>query len=272
MSVKLHLMMELGAGEDMDTQAGGSSSTVEVPHPCILFKEPRQPRVYTSLGFLTQSFAQLMKQCTDGVMDLNNVAQTLNVPKRRIYDITNVLLGIELITKRNKNQIVLTPDLTLSRMPEDVEEEKRMTEKESELDKMIYICRHMLHQMFVNQASAKYMYLTHEDVRGIPMFRDQTVMVIKAPADSMLEVPHPAEGYQVHIKSSKGPIQVGMCCDDPDQMEVTPEAKGCSVNSTGRNSHDTLSPVPSQELTIPMNEADSKSALLSKIAQLISTD
>lgn len=41
----------------------------------------------------------------DGVLDLNQAAKALNVQKRRIYDITNVLEGIGLIEKRSKNNI-----------------------------------------------------------------------------------------------------------------------------------------------------------------------
>lgn len=42
---------------------------------------------------------------TSGAVDLNEAALQLNVQKRRIYDITNVLEGIGLIEKRSKNVI-----------------------------------------------------------------------------------------------------------------------------------------------------------------------
>lgn len=38
-------------------------------------------------------------------MDLNRAAEALEVQKRRIYDITNVLEGIQLIRKKSKNNI-----------------------------------------------------------------------------------------------------------------------------------------------------------------------
>jgi transcription factor E2F3 len=40
-----------------------------------------------------------------GTLDLNNTATNLNVSKRRIYDITNVLEGIDLIEKSKKNNV-----------------------------------------------------------------------------------------------------------------------------------------------------------------------
>lgn len=36
-------------------------------------------------------------------------------------------------------------------------------------------------------------YLTYEDVQRLPNLKEQTVIVIKAPAGAKLEVPHPEE-------------------------------------------------------------------------------
>jgi transcription factor E2F3 len=44
----------------------------------------------------------------DGILDLNVAARDLNVQKRRVYDITNVLEGIGLIEKNSKNHIKWT--------------------------------------------------------------------------------------------------------------------------------------------------------------------
>jgi transcription factor E2F3 len=62
-------------------------------------------RYDSSLGLLTKKFINLIKQAEDGILDLNNAADTLEVQKRRIYDITNVLEGIGLIEKKLKNRI-----------------------------------------------------------------------------------------------------------------------------------------------------------------------
>lgn len=67
--------------------------------------EAKRPRFGASLVFLTRRFMALLKKAPDGVLDLNEVAATLGVRKRRVYDITNVLDGIHLIKKRSKNLI-----------------------------------------------------------------------------------------------------------------------------------------------------------------------
>merc|ERR1712109_20279 len=63
-------------------------------------------RFEKSLGLLTTKFVTLLQEAEGGILDLKVAADTLNVKqKRRIYDITNVLEGIGLIEKRNKNCI-----------------------------------------------------------------------------------------------------------------------------------------------------------------------
>jgi E2F/DP family winged-helix DNA-binding domain len=59
-------------------------------------------RYDTSLGLLTRKFIDLLENSPDGVIDLNNASVQLNVQKRRIYDITNVLEGIGILEKVRK--------------------------------------------------------------------------------------------------------------------------------------------------------------------------
>lgn len=56
-------------------------------------------RYDTSLGLLTRKFIDLLENSPDGVIDLNVASVQLNVQKRRIYDITNVLEGIGILEK-----------------------------------------------------------------------------------------------------------------------------------------------------------------------------
>lgn len=78
---------------------------------------PEKTRYDTSLGFLTKKFCQLLAESSDGVLDLNKAAIVLNVQKRRLYDITNVLEGVRLIKKKSKNNIewlwVVYNDITM---------------------------------------------------------------------------------------------------------------------------------------------------------------
>lgn len=81
---------------------------------------------YSSLGKLASSFLQLLLQSAEGSLDLNLAADKLNVrffdcrlsnavcqaKKRRIYDVTNVLQGVDLIIKGSKNTVEWKGDVS----------------------------------------------------------------------------------------------------------------------------------------------------------------
>lgn len=73
--------------------------------PVIFCLEDPNSRYDNSLGLLTRKFVNLLKESEEGVLDLNFAAKELEVQKRRIYDITNVLEGIGLIEKNSKNNV-----------------------------------------------------------------------------------------------------------------------------------------------------------------------
>ncbi|KAB5586720.1 hypothetical protein PHYPO_G00004830 [Pangasianodon hypophthalmus] len=200
-------------------------------------KTPKSPsektRYDTSLGLLTKKFVQLLGQSSDGVVDLNQAAEALNVQKRRLYDITNVLEGVHLIKKKSKNNIqwmgcnlsevggVLTHKQTLS------SEVAQLVQEERRLDELIQRCTQEVKQMTESSHSQKFAYVTYQDLRRDHSLKDQTVIVVRAPSETKLEVPDPQEGLQVHLTSSKGPIDVFLCPD-----ENTPDSPVKNENSS----------------------------------------
>ncbi|TDH04312.1 hypothetical protein EPR50_G00151640 [Perca flavescens] len=227
--------LELEAADPQDLQDGGWTAKAKKPMASLSHTGEKAPapnpiarkslfektRYDTSLGFLTQRFAEMLRRSADGVLDLNLVAQELNAPKRRVYDVTNVLEGIQLIKKKSKNFV----EWLGGQMTVDLDQElKTLVEEERRLDELIQIC-------------------TRQDVQRIPSMKEQTVIVIKAPAETKLEVPHPEESLQVHLSSTQGPIEVFLCSDDPIPMEATDssvanDANSCHLDSSadGNNS------------------------------------
>ena len=65
----------------------------------------KRGRKENGLVELTKKFIDLLKEAANQTLDLNEAVKTLDVQKRRIYDITNVLEGIGLIRKVSKNNI-----------------------------------------------------------------------------------------------------------------------------------------------------------------------
>ncbi|KAJ8273140.1 hypothetical protein GJAV_G00097900 [Gymnothorax javanicus] len=179
-------------------------------------KPPKSPsektRYDTSLGLLTKKFVQLLGKSSDGVVDLNQAAEALKVQKRRLYDITNVLEGVRLLKKKSKNNIQwmgckLTEEgSTLNHYQSLGREVRDLTLEEGKLDELI--------QGTVSLTAQTFAYVTYEDIQKSRGLRDQTVIVVKAPSDTKLEVPDPEENLQVHLTSTKGPIEVFLCPDD----------------------------------------------------------
>ncbi|KFP59690.1 Transcription factor E2F6, partial [Cariama cristata] len=191
----------------------------------------KKPRFDASLVYLTRKFMDLVKTAPDGVLDLNEVATTLGVRKRRVYDITNVLDGIHLIQKRSKNLIQWVGsnlDQVVGKAPEQQnlkDELSDLSAMEEALDELIKDCAHQLFELTDDKENAKYpfnscitltrgfgSYVTYQDICSIQAFQEQIVIAIKAPEETKLEIPVPKEDcIEVHVKSTKGPVDVYLC-------------------------------------------------------------
>lgn len=87
------------------TQEESALSSYTITAPTSRRSYVPSNRKDNSLGRLTSKFMELIYQTESGLVDLNVAAKVLQVQKRRIYDITNVLEGINLIEKKSKNLI-----------------------------------------------------------------------------------------------------------------------------------------------------------------------
>lgn len=221
----------------------GSPSTLTPASSC---------RYDSSLGLLTKKFINLIKHAEDGMLDLNRAAETLEVQKRRIYDITNVLEGIGLIEKKLKNRIRWkgldnsTPgevDADASILQAEIDhlsmEERRVDEQTREL-------RERLRELSENENNQKWLFVTEEDIKNLHCFQNQTLIAIKAPQGTTLEVPDPDEAvdypqkrYRIILRSTMGPIDVYLVSRFEEKFEemnsVEPPASAPLVSSSGSN-------------------------------------
>ncbi|KAJ7338963.1 hypothetical protein JRQ81_012865 [Phrynocephalus forsythii] len=170
-----------------------------------------------SLGLLTTKFVSLLQEAKDGVLDLKAAADMLAVrQKRRIYDITNVLEGIDLIEKKSKNSIQWKGVGAGCNTKEIVErlryleaEIEDLELKEKELDQQKLWLQQSIKNVKEDSTNKHFSYITHEDI--CDCFNGDTLLAIQAPAGTQLEVPLPHVGqkkYQVNLKSNSGPIHV----------------------------------------------------------------
>ncbi|XP_035272699.1 transcription factor E2F4 [Anguilla anguilla] len=183
--------------------------------------QPQTPsRHEKSLGLLTTKFVTLLQEAKDGVLDLKVAADTLAVrQKRRIYDITNVLEGIGLIEKKSKNSIQwkgVGPGCNTREIADKLIDLKAELEdldrREHELDQQRVWVQQSIKNVTDDTQNSKLAYVTHEDICGC--FKGDTLLAIRAPSGTQLEVPIPEAAlnsqkkYQIHLKSTSGAIEV----------------------------------------------------------------
>lgn len=89
-----------------------------------------------------------------------------------------------------------------------------LVDEEKKYDDYISLVSQNIKRLFDEEAcdpeSTEYLsYITHGDMKKLDSFRDQSVMAIKAPPGTTLEVPDPDEGmpagkrrYQIFLKSN----------------------------------------------------------------------
>uniref|UniRef100_A0A5B7BK93 Putative transcription factor E2FA isoform X2 n=1 Tax=Davidia involucrata TaxID=16924 RepID=A0A5B7BK93_DAVIN len=209
-------------------------------------------RYDSSLGLLTKKFINLIKHAEDGILDLNRAADTLEVQKRRIYDITNVLEGIGLIEKKLKNRI-RWKGLDASR-PGEVDDDASILQAEVEnlsveerrLDDRIREMQEKLRDLSEDENNQKWLFVTEEDIKGLPCFQDETLIAIKAPHGTTLEVPDPDEAvdypqrrYRIILRSTMGPIDVYLVSQFEEKFDemngVDPSMSFPLASSSGSN-------------------------------------
>jgi len=180
----------------------------------------------TSLASLTVRFVQLLNDIShphgDGQLDLNVAMENLGVQKRRLYDVTNVLEGIGLIKKQNKNHVSWSHRRLEQNFPEskgdnqiDVDALKAESKK---LDDYIAHLSQRVTQYSASNESTKEsksckedsssLYVTKKEIASLQNYAHDTVIAIRAPSGTSLEVPNPDEDmrpgmrrFQIYLTS-----------------------------------------------------------------------
>ncbi|KAM7273386.1 hypothetical protein ACFE04_028050 [Oxalis oulophora] len=220
-------------------KSGPQTSLVNLASPGSNFTPTGPCRYDSSLGLLTKKFIHLIKQAEDGMLDLNRAADTLEVQKRRIYDITNVLEGIGLIEKKLKNRIQWK-GLDVSR-PGEIDESvtslqaevENLSMEEHKLDEQIRDMQERLRDLSEDENNKKWLFVTEDDIKNLPCFQNETLIAIKAPHGTTLEVPDPDEAvdypqrrYRIVLRSTMGPIDVYLVSQFEEKFE---EIQGAEV-------------------------------------------
>ncbi|KAJ6222193.1 hypothetical protein RDWZM_000738 [Blomia tropicalis] len=261
--------------------SGGSSPSSSNDCTSFSTSSSRKPGRYeTSLGQLTRKFINLLETSPDGSINLNDASDMLKVQKRRIYDITNVLEGVGLLHKTSKNNIQWRgglfdycagresydnefnnhyrnrkpPPLTLlfnesssgldeihDRVRSRSELEMELSELENDenrLDGLLEVAQEDLCRLKLNNPK---LYVNYMDLRYVPEFTNQTVIGIRPPSDTTLEVPDPSESLQIRLKNSNSQkIEVYLCpqlSEEDDTHQTNPFHKTEVFNGTNAKAY-----------------------------------
>ncbi|CAH8271845.1 unnamed protein product [Arabidopsis lyrata] len=245
------------------TQASGSNAG----SPGNNFAQAGTCRYDSSLGLLTKKFINLIKQAEDGILDLNKAADTLEVQKRRIYDITNVLEGIGLIEKTLKNRIqwkgldVSKPGETIENIANLQDEVLNLTAEEARLDDQIRESQERLTSLSEDENNKRLLFVTENDIKNLPCFQNKTLIAVKAPHGTTLEVPDPDEAggyqrrYRIILRSTMGPIDVYLVSQFEESFEDIPHTdEPSNVPDEPSNLPSTSGLPENHDVAMPMEE------------------
>jgi len=209
-------------------------------------------RYDSSLGLLTKKFVKLIQSAPDGTLDLNKAATILDVQKRRIYDITNVLEGIGLIEKKSKNCIFWKGSELEGLNGKNDGEQKMGSLREGinaieteigEIDRHIRSLNKAIQEEYTEGEKEGYpkiqdLFITKKDIKSLPQFEGKQIIVCKAPQGTTMEIPDskvkveshdegsgslPPDGRHEVIFRSDGPIELFHLSDKNEKSDRSVE-------------------------------------------------
>ncbi|XP_061402565.1 transcription factor E2F2 [Musca vetustissima] len=164
-------------------------------------RTPQTPgRAIGSLVLLTQKFVDLMIR-NGGEIDLKDAADILDVQKRRIYDITNVLEGVGLIEKTRYSSVVRWRGGLNGQNDDSIcKAVKARTDHlialEDEIDTLLDTARRNLKYVKEDAINRSFAYVTRDDLLSV--FGDDVVFTI------------PRHDEEVQIEKNKNSLYISL--------------------------------------------------------------
>jgi len=198
------------------------------------YKVVERTRFDSSLIVLTKKFLDVIQTAENGKVDLTSTATNLNVKKRRIYDITNVLEGAGLVEKTSKNFVQWKGSVgpfsldpvgcnggsSGSNIAENsiigvnCNRYRALLAENADLEQKILSV-----QDNIRILAEKRPFIRFKDIRNLPAFRDKIILAIRAPRGTELRVDDdgsefPKKRFQICMQSQEFPISVYSVSDD----------------------------------------------------------
>jgi hypothetical protein len=208
-----HQEAEGSSDENSFSDSGDDS---EMPDQRKGGRKENKTRNESSLSVLTAKFLGLLSGSPNGTIDLNDAVKILNVQKRRIYDITNVLEGIGYIQKFTKNKIQMIDQQDEKGLDQQLEALKaeltRLEQTEKACDQSYQKLEEELEQIMKNPEEMKYAYITEADIKSL-MSNNKIktpYVLVEACENSHVEYFMPKPKENMMLPSSIGGSQRGL--------------------------------------------------------------
>lgn len=158
-----------------------------------------------SLAGLTQKFLQVLSTSNQKEMDLVEMEKILNITKRRLYDITNVLFGAGIIEHSGKSKV------RMIQKSFELNEEKGLEElalKEREIDIMREAVENEIENLQNSTDFNYYAYFTDEDIKRLSQKNPMSFFAFQSPPDLKLEVVEEEDLYKLLCTSDIGGVNL----------------------------------------------------------------
>ncbi|KAF9405235.1 E2F transcription factor 3, partial [Podila epigama] len=209
-------------------------------------------RAERSLGTLTKLFIRLLKE-ENGSLDLNNTAIKLNVQKRRIYDITCVLEGIDLIEKSKNNvrwkgipnkatsSCKANAAINRQRKEELLQERNRLNKEHARIMQMRAQVDGAIRDTLTNENTSRYAYVSMDDIKRVDSLQDSLVLAINTPYETYMQLDDhasdPSKPFVMNLehKTRAGevklsPFVVPPRCESPSQSSSDSSTEGSGMD------------------------------------------
>ncbi|KAH8584964.1 transcription factor [Cryptosporidium sp. chipmunk genotype I] len=158
-----------------------------------------QSRAESGLLLLTEKVIEYAKQSPKYEIDLQSVENKLGVPRRRLYDITNVLEAVGLFTKPRHNIYKLNMDISSGLLQDEENDENIIfyTKSQLELEQAISNIKDSIQDLIQAGQEQGLLYVDRETLSKLCPINTNTIVSISTPIDSSITLNPNQHSYQL---------------------------------------------------------------------------
>lgn len=177
---------------------------------------------------LTQSFIKILTEANGKEVDLSFCERKLNTPKRRLYDIINVLAGVGLIQRLGKSKVKIAETQDIAKLNLDNNlaggfsndfnnnnnnSNAIISDHERELDMLLNKCETELNDLSESELFHQFAYITENDISNLDPDGDYMLFSITGPRSLSVKMdsdPNDPEVHRLicHVENGDGAINV----------------------------------------------------------------